>query len=427
MSSGWDYIKKAREVQPHDLEKILRYYDHAKNLDPNYYLVYKDKARLFFVLGEHEKSKENYQIWKKLVVKSKVGRDEADRIEKEWKSRERMSYYNIYPWERLNEFIERKKDLLEEAEKIKDELIILQRKKKIVNLKHVRKKLPQKEPVSKPSKKDSSRSIESDSIGDLAKQMLKEHVTNGRTINKALQQSLTKEFLNTRSIKAVIANHPEISNMEIKRHVRTPLRLPDDLRTLNEGSLHPDPQISLQIALFAVNHHNWDGSNDDAKNVLQTAESIANHIIATDTDSDTSTGESFRSRQKNTNPPAEPVSTAVAVWIAAATMHKEHGMNAVFSARDLVSKVKEQNLCNVSHGSIQTHVSSHCVANVSTTHKNDHRKIYRVAPGIYRLYKRGEYYHPTREGFKIAPLPFQIPSEYRDLRRWYDEEYCAQP
>ena len=259
---------------------------------------------------------------------------------------------------------------------------------------------------------------------DLVKNMLEEYNEAKKTIDKSLQKELTLEFIHTGSVKSVMEQHPNIPKGMIRRHIRTPMRLPDMLRARNEEGLHTDPQLSLQIALYAVDLYDWDGNNDDVEDILQTAELIAKHL--------NTLGHAGKSevtghlQQKTITPPADPVPAAIAVWIATATMQKEYGMDAVFSASDIIRKIKEQNLCNVSHGNIQTHVSSHCVANVPTTHKNDHRKIYRVGSGRYRLYKRAEYYHPTREGFKIAPLPFQIPPEYRDLRRWYDEEYCTQ-
>lgn len=266
-----------------------------------------------------------------------------------------------------------------------------------------------------------------DHTESLARQMLDEYNADKRRMNKSLQQRLIKEFVDTRSLKIVMRNNPDIPKEEIKRLVKTPLRLPKTLRTRNEEGLHPDPQISLQIALFAVNHHDWDDSNTDTKDVLQTAESIARHVIAMDAKSTDTESQKSADIRENIIHSANSVPIAVAVWIAVATMHKEHGIDSVFSANDIVKMIIEQNLCNASRGSIQAHVSAHCVANAPTRHKTDHRKIYRVSLGRYRLYKRNESHHPTRKGLRIAPLPLQIPSEYRDLRRWYDEEYCAQP
>ncbi len=59
-----------------------------------------------------------------------------------------------------------------------------------------------------------------------------------------------------------------------KRHARTSLRLPDELQKIeNEGGLHPGPEWSLQIALFAANHYDWDGSEENRDEVTRMAQS----------------------------------------------------------------------------------------------------------------------------------------------------------
>jgi len=253
-------------------------------------------------------------------------------------------------------------------------------------------------------------------IEELARQMMEEYVANKR--DKSLQERLTREFLKSKSIAEVIGNHHDIPREQIKRHVRSPLRLPSELRRLNEDGLHPDPILSLHIALFAVNHHDWDGDEDVAEDVLHTAESIARRA-STVTGTDVS-NVLMRKRAKGC---LNPVTASIAVWIATATLHKECGMGADFAARDIVAKTIRQNLCCVSRETILTHVSIHCVAN-SPYSNGMHRMLYRVRRGRYRLYRRGEPFHPAREGRTIAPSRFQLPEGYEDLRRWYDEVYC---
>ena len=262
------------------------------------------------------------------------------------------------------------------------------------------------------------------SFEDLARQMLDEYHASQKTIDKDLQKELTVEFLRAGSISAMVKKYPNISKEVIKLNIRTPLRLPEGLRALNEEGLHPDPQISLQIALFAVNLHDWDGNGSGAEDVLRTAEGISKHLSVVSRDG----GDELRkhAHQRDIAPPADPISTANAVWIAVATLHRERGLKMVFSTNPIIEKIREQNLCSVSDTTIRTHVSSHCVANTSAAVKYPHRKTYRVGHGMYRLYKRGDPYHPTRESCPIAPLQFQLPYKYKDLRKWYDEEYCAQ-
>ena len=256
----------------------------------------------------------------------------------------------------------------------------------------------------------------------LLEMMINERISNRRIIDNTLQQRLTKEFLQTRSIEAVTVNHLELTKGIVKLHVRTPMRLPIELRMRNEEGLHPDPETSLEIALFAVNHHDWDGNRDTVKDVMDTAESISCALINRHNKSKTPRETpNYSSPQHDRN----LVSTAISVWIAVATLHIEFGMDEAFSTQEIAQKVDAQHLCDVSRETILVHISSHCVANTSTTNKSAHRKTYRVESGRYRLYRRGEYCHPTRESCNIAPLPFQIPPKYRNLRRWYDDEYCT--
>ncbi len=262
------------------------------------------------------------------------------------------------------------------------------------------------------------------SLEELAQQMLDEYYASQKTIDKDLQKKLTVEFLRVGSVNAMVKKYPNIPKETIKIHIRTPLRLPKKLRALNEDGLHTDPQISLQIALFAVNRHDWDSDDGDTEDVLQTAEGISRHLSVASRDG----GDTLRSHthQKDIAPPTAPISTPKAVWIAVATLHKERGLKMTFSTNQIIERIREQNLCNVSDSTIVTHVSSHCVANSPAAIEYPHRKTYRVGHGMYRLYKKGDPCHPTRESGSIAPLPFQLPRKYKDLRRWYDEEYCAQ-
>ena len=264
-------------------------------------------------------------------------------------------------------------------------------------------------------------------IGVIARLVLEEHGENSKRIDKSLQRSLTMEFLRVRSIRAVAENHPEISREVIKRHVRTPLRLPDALRARNEEGLHPDPEISLQIALYAVNHHDWDGRKDSADDVVRTAEAIAGQILA-DRGSRHPVQNTADQHKRGREPDAacaEDVPTPTAVWIATATLHTERGNDSIFTARDIIDRVVRQNLCSSSHATVMAYVLNHCVANAPNHAGSGHRKTYRTGPGAYRLYRRGDPCHPDRKNGMIAPLPFQIPEQYRDLRRWYDEEYCG--
>ncbi len=265
-------------------------------------------------------------------------------------------------------------------------------------------------------------------IGRITGEMVMEHISNQRHVIKELRQRLTGEFVRLRSMARLVENNPDISKDTIKRHVRTTLRLPDELRKMADGdALHPDPGCSLQIALFAVNYCDWDGEMREEGKAIRMARLISDHLGDND-------GLDLVFSSKGTagpgpgvpddDSPIGSISTAVAVWIATAMLHKEHGIHETFSNQTIIGKVRQQKLCGVSHKTISDHVAGHCVANAPTTTPSTHRKLYRVAPGMYRLYRRGEPFHRTREYCKDAPAVHLLPEEYKNLRGWYDDEYC---
>lgn len=117
------------------------------------------------------------------------------------------------------------------------------------------------------------------------------------------------------------------------------------------------------------------------------------------------------------------VTAAIAVWIATATLHKQHPSNGVFSKKEIFLRVQEQNLFHKYDSTIKTHISSHCVAN-NKAQPDDHRKIYRVSRGKYRLYRSGDDYDDTRKDGKAEPSVYELPDKYKKLLDWYRNEYC---
>lgn len=101
---SWDEVKKAREIWPPNIEKILLQYHKAEVIDPKYFIVYKDRARLFHVLGEHEQSKREYGKWLNLGIEweDEVTKElELRKTELEYKKR----FHKITPWEYLEKYL----------------------------------------------------------------------------------------------------------------------------------------------------------------------------------------------------------------------------------------------------------------------------------------------------------------------------------
>jgi hypothetical protein len=52
--------------------------------------------------------------------------------------------------------------------------------------------------------------------------------------------------------------------------------------------------------------------------------------------------------------------------------------------------------------------------------------LFETAPGRRRLFRKGDWYHPDREGAKIAPQAEDIPSGYEKLLAWYRDWSMAE-
>ena len=59
---AFELIKKARELWPPDINKILECYKKAEEISPDYYLIYKDKARLFHGLERFDEAVASYDL-----------------------------------------------------------------------------------------------------------------------------------------------------------------------------------------------------------------------------------------------------------------------------------------------------------------------------------------------------------------------------
>ena len=59
---AFEWVNKARELWPPDINKILECYKKAEELRPDYHIIYSDKARLFHGLGRFPEAVENYDL-----------------------------------------------------------------------------------------------------------------------------------------------------------------------------------------------------------------------------------------------------------------------------------------------------------------------------------------------------------------------------
>jgi len=116
------------------------------------------------------------------------------------------------------------------------------------------------------------------------------------------------------------------------------------------------------------------------------------------------------------------MTTAIATWLATALLHTENKDRDSFQIKEIFQKIRDEDLIQTSDNTLMAHITVHCVANTKPW-PNIHRKLLRVSPGRYRLYKDGDDYHPSREGGQSAPSADEVPVKYRDLIEWYNAKY----
>src|SRR5258708_12436938 len=112
------------------------------------------------------------------------------------------------------------------------------------------------------------------------------------------------------------------------------------------------------------------------------------------------------------------VKVADEVWIAAALLHRDHPEAADFSVEEIVRPPEREGLRKPLRRGVYVHVIQHCVAN-RPPNPGRYRMLFETGPGRRRLFRKGDSYHPGREGAKITPEAEDLPSGYNGLLGWY--------
>jgi hypothetical protein len=110
------------------------------------------------------------------------------------------------------------------------------------------------------------------------------------------------------------------------------------------------------------------------------------------------------------------------VWIALARLHQEHPKRRGFRSGEILSQAQKLHPGVPCRQGVQTHISSHCVANRKPS-PNTLRYCYRNADGTYRLYREGDDYDIGRRKGRTAPTVDSLPEKYRPLIAWYWSEH----
>jgi hypothetical protein len=111
------------------------------------------------------------------------------------------------------------------------------------------------------------------------------------------------------------------------------------------------------------------------------------------------------------------------VWIATALLHREHPSQPDFAVQEIVGCAQREGIEPPLRPSVYVHVVQHCVAN-RPPNPARYRMLLETAEGRRRLFRKGDTYHPLREGAKVTPVSDDLPPAYRYLLAWY-REWCA--
>jgi len=106
------------------------------------------------------------------------------------------------------------------------------------------------------------------------------------------------------------------------------------------------------------------------------------------------------------------------VWIAAALLHRDHPDAPDFAVEEIVRRAEREGLRKPLRRGVYVHVIQHCVAN-RPPNPGRYRMLFETGPGRRRLFRKGDSYHPGREGAKITPEAEDLPSGYNGLLGWY--------
>jgi hypothetical protein len=114
------------------------------------------------------------------------------------------------------------------------------------------------------------------------------------------------------------------------------------------------------------------------------------------------------------------IKVADEVWIATALLHREHPERSDFTVEEIVERAKKEERNIPFRPGVYVHVVQHCVAN-RPPNPGRYRMLFESAPGRRRLFRKGDSYHPEREGAKITPQQEDMPYGYNGLLNWYND------
>jgi hypothetical protein len=108
-------------------------------------------------------------------------------------------------------------------------------------------------------------------------------------------------------------------------------------------------------------------------------------------------------------------------WVALALLHRENRDQPSFTARQIIDRIRKEQILSFAKSSVQAHIYQHCVANVEPS-TGTYRMLTRLPNSTFRLFRPGDYSHPERKG-KTRPNRADLPKKYHFLLDWYESTW----
>jgi hypothetical protein len=113
------------------------------------------------------------------------------------------------------------------------------------------------------------------------------------------------------------------------------------------------------------------------------------------------------------------IKVADEVWIATALLHREQPSREDFRVEEIVGRAAREGVAaGPLRPGVYVHVVQHCVAN-RPPNPGRYRMLLETRSGHRRLFRKGDPFHPDRDGSKITPNPEELPPSYQGLLDWY--------
>jgi hypothetical protein len=119
----------------------------------------------------------------------------------------------------------------------------------------------------------------------------------------------------------------------------------------------------------------------------------------------------------------EAVKVADEVWISTAQLHRANPKKKDFTIDEIMARVQKERIHSPLRPGVRVHVLQHCVANRPKDPAR-YRMLFATGKFTRRLFRKGDPFHPDRDGSKMIPNSDEIPAKYRFLLDWYETDYA---